>query len=57
MLIELNLYCIFIGDYLLYETYQASPDQTVALTNHSIVFYYIDGMFITYVHFILFDVS
>lgn len=56
---EVNNNDLFLvpDDYLLYETYQASPEKTNYLANHSITFYYIDRMFVTYVKFTLIDVS
>ncbi|XP_067617429.1 uncharacterized protein [Eurosta solidaginis] len=44
-----------INDYLLYETYQTSQTSTEEPSNHTVIFYYIDSNFITYVKFIIFD--
>ncbi|XP_064553015.1 uncharacterized protein LOC135438584 [Drosophila montana] len=43
------------GDDLIYETYQTSPDVSKEQTNHTVIFYYIDSDFITYVKFVIFD--
>ncbi|XP_034486923.1 uncharacterized protein LOC117791319 [Drosophila innubila] len=43
------------GDDLIYETYQTSPDTTKMPSNHTLVFYYIDSTYITYVKFVIFD--
>ncbi|XP_053946471.1 uncharacterized protein LOC128855527 isoform X3 [Anastrepha ludens] len=42
-------------DYLLYQTYQNSQTSTEEPSNHTVIFYYIDSNFITYVRFIIFD--
>uniref|UniRef100_A0A1I8P6J6 Uncharacterized protein n=1 Tax=Stomoxys calcitrans TaxID=35570 RepID=A0A1I8P6J6_STOCA len=43
------------GDYLLYEADQTSLEGTELPTNHTVLFYYIDNNFITYVEFTIFD--
>ncbi|KAM8703392.1 hypothetical protein ACLKA7_008072 [Drosophila subpalustris] len=43
------------GDDLIFETYQTSPDAPQGRSNHTLIFYYIDSDYITYVKFVIFD--
>ncbi|XP_037944723.1 uncharacterized protein LOC119677452 [Teleopsis dalmanni] len=43
------------GDYLLYDTFQTSKNTTMIPTMHSVVFYYIDSDFITYIKFVVYE--
>jgi len=54
---KIHLVAFFVGDDLIYETYQTSPDMPQGRSNHTLIFYYIDSDYITYVKFVIFDVS
>ncbi|XP_023176896.2 uncharacterized protein LOC111603512 [Drosophila hydei] len=43
------------GDDLIFETYQTSSGDSKEQANHTVIFYYIDSDFITYIKFVVFD--
>ncbi|EDV94523.1 uncharacterized protein LOC6567647 [Drosophila grimshawi] len=43
------------GDDLLYETFQTSSDEPKGQINRTVLFYYIDSDYITYIKFVIFD--
>lgn len=52
-----SLQALFTGDKFLYDCYQTTNNDSKMPTNNSLIFYYIDTTYITYVQFTIFDVS